>query len=95
MKKFVLQHVGFEQPTEEIMTAWGKWFEEIAGVTVENVGLMAGKEITSNGIKDLAFDSQVTTGYTIIEVENLDEAVKIAQDCPFISGIRVQEVRSM
>jgi hypothetical protein len=95
MKKFVLQHIGFVQPTEEIMAAWGKWFEDISGVTVENVGLMAGAEITSGGVNDLVFDSQVMTGYTVIEVENLDEAIKIAQDCPFITGIKVQEVRSM
>jgi hypothetical protein len=31
----------------------------------------------------------------VIEVENLDEAIKIAQNCPFITGIKVQEVRSM
>jgi hypothetical protein len=95
MKKFILQHIGFVQPTEEIMAAWGKWFEDISGVTVENVGLMAGAEITSGGVNDLAFDSQVTTGYTVIEVENLDEAIKIAQDCPFITSIKIQEVRSM
>jgi len=55
---------------------------------------MAGVEINSAGTRDLAFDSQITTGYTVIEVEDLDEAVKIARDCPFITGVRVQEVRS-
>jgi hypothetical protein len=95
MKKFVLAHIGFEQPTGEIMAAWGKWFEDIAEVTVENVGLLPGKEVSSEGVKEIPFDSQVTTGYTIIEVESLDEAVKIAQDCPFITSLRVQEVRTM
>ena len=94
MSKFVLAHIGFEQPTEEIMAAWMKWFEDIKDVTVENVGLGVGKEVSSDGIKDINFDSQVTTGYTIIEVESLDEAVKIAQACPSITSIKVQEVRS-
>jgi hypothetical protein len=94
MKKFLLAHIGFEQPTDEIMAAWGKWFEAIAEITVENVGLHPGKEVTSGGINDIAFDARVTTGYTIIQVDSLDEAVKIAQDCPFITSIRVQEVRS-
>jgi hypothetical protein len=94
MSKFVLAHIGFEQPTEEIMAAWMKWFENIKDVTVENVGLGVGKEVSSAGIKDINFDSQVTTGYTIIEVESLDEAVKIAQACPSITSIKVQEVRS-
>jgi len=94
MSKFVLAHIGFEQPTEEIMAAWMKWFEDIKDVTVENVGLNPGKEVSSAGIKDITFDDQVTTGFTIIDVENLDEAVKIAQACPSITSIKVQEVRS-
>jgi hypothetical protein len=94
MSKFVLAHIGFEQPTEEIMAAWMKWFEDIKDVTVENVGLGVGKEVSSAGIKDINFDNQVTTGYTIIEVKGLDEAVKIAQACPSITSIKVQEVRS-
>jgi hypothetical protein len=95
MKKFVLTHIGFEQPTEEIMAAWGRWFDEVADVTVENVGLMPGKEVTAGGVKELPFDAQVMTGYTIIEVENQDEAVKLAMSCPFISSVKVQEVREM
>ena len=94
MKKYLLAHIGFQQPTDGIMAAWGKWFESIADVTVENVGLLPGKEVSANGVNDLPFDSQVTTGYTIIEVESLQEALKIAQDCPFITSIKVQEVRS-
>ena len=94
MSKFVLAHIGFEQPTEEIMADWMKWFEDIKDVTVENVGLGVGKEVSSVGIKDINFDSQVTTGYTIIDVESLNEAVKIAQACPSITSIKVQEVRS-
>lgn len=93
MKKFLLAHIGFEQPTDEIMTAWGMWFDAIAEITVENVGLHPGKEVTSGGVKEIASDARVTTGYTIIQAENLDEAVKIARDCPFITSIRVQEVR--
>lgn len=95
MSKFVLAHIGFEQPTEEIMAAWMKWFEDIKDLTVENIGLNPGKEVTSEGIKDINFDAQVTTGFTIIEAENLDKAVKIAQACPFITSIKVQEVRAM
>lgn len=94
MSKFVLAHIGFKQPTDEIMAAWMKWFEDIKDVTVDNVGLGVGKEVSSAGIKDINFDSQVTTGYTIIEVESVDEAVKIAQACPSITSIKVQEVRS-
>jgi hypothetical protein len=95
MKKFVLFHIGFEQPTEEIMGEWNAWFDSISDITVENVGLFPGKEVSSSGIEDLSFDAKVTTGYTIIQVENLDRAVEIAQKCPYITSIKVQEVRNM
>lgn len=29
MKRFMLMHIGFENPTPEIMAAWGKWFERV------------------------------------------------------------------
>ena len=93
MSKFVLAHIGFEQPTDEIMAAWMKWFEDIKEVTVEIIGLNPGKEVSAAGINDTNFDAQVTTGLTIIEVNTLDEAVKIAQACPSITSIKVQEVR--
>ena len=94
MSKFVLAHIGFEQPTDEIMAAWMKWFEEIKDVTVENIGLNPGKEVSMDGIKEIPFDAQVTTGFTIIEVDSLEEAVKIAEACPSITSIKVQEVRA-
>ena len=93
MSKFVLAHIGFEQPTDEIMASWMKWFEDIKEVTVENIGLNPGKEVSAAGIKDINFDAQVTTGFTVIEVDTLDEALKIAQACPSITSIKVQEVR--
>jgi hypothetical protein len=93
MNKFVLVHIGFEQPTPEIMAAWGEWFESIKDITVENVGLGPAKEISSEGVKDLPFDRTAVTGYTVIKVKDSDEAVKIAQACPFITGIELYEVR--
>ncbi len=93
MSKFVLAHIGFEQPSDEIMAAWMNWFEDIKEITVENIGLNPGKEVSAAGIKDIIFDAQVTTGLTIIEVNTLDEAVNIAQACPSITSIKVQEVR--
>jgi hypothetical protein len=95
MKKYILVHKGFEQPTAEIMAAWSQWFEDIAEITIDNVGLHPGKEVSSGGVKDLPFDSEAATGYTLIKAESLDQAVKIAQDCPFITSVRVYEVRSM
>ncbi len=94
MKKFALLHIGFEKPTPEIMQAWGAWFASIKEQTVDMGGLMNGREITKDGTKELAFDLEAITGFNIVEAENMEAAEKMAQSCPFISGIRVYEIRT-
>jgi hypothetical protein len=93
MKRFVLLHYGFEQPTPEIMEAWGAWLESVASRTVDHGGFAAGREITSSGTRDLPMDLESITGYNVIEAESLDAAEELARSNPFIAGIRVYEVR--
>ncbi len=38
MEKFMILHCGFENPTPEIMEAWGRWFESIAHRQVDQGG---------------------------------------------------------
>ena len=70
MKKFVLMHFGFENPAPEIMDAWNAWFESIADHSVENVGFGGGREISKSGTKDLGWDMESITGYSVIEAES-------------------------
>lgn len=86
-------HFGFENPTPEIMNAWNSWFKSIADKTVENVGFSGGREISKSGTKELAWDMESITGYSVIEAESLDDAEKLAQSNPFIESIRIYEVR--
>ena len=94
MKRFVLVQIGFEQPTQERMADWEAWFQSFAEFTVENVGLGPAVEVTAEGTRELPFDRSAVTGYSVIEVESREKALEIAQACPFITGIGVQEVRS-
>ncbi|MEW6272958.1 MAG: hypothetical protein AB1689_27085 [Thermodesulfobacteriota bacterium] len=94
MKTFVLLHYGFEKPTPEIMAAWGKWFEATKDRTVDNVGLGGGREISKAGIRELPLGPESVTGLTIVRADSLDEAEEMARSNPFISSIRVYEVRS-
>lgn len=94
MAKFLLLHIGFEPPTDEIMAKWSEWFGSIADVQVDQVGFMGGKEITADGVADLGWDVSALTGYNIIEAENMDAAVEIAKSNPYISAIRVYELRT-
>ena len=71
MKKFMILHFGFEQPTPEIMEAWGKWFESIADRQKDQGGFNGGREISADGVRDLPWDRDCITGYNIIEAEDL------------------------
>ncbi len=93
MKKFMLLHFGFEQPTAEIMQAWKNWFESIADKQLDQGGFAGGREISADGTRDLPWDMQCITGYNIIAAESLDAAEEIAKSNPFISGIRIYELR--
>ena len=96
MKKFILIQYGFETPTPEIMEAWGKWFGSIGDKMLESVGPFGpGKEISHSGTKDLPMGLDSLTGFSIIQAENMNEAVKIAQACPIITSVGVHEIKSM
>lgn len=97
MKKFILLTYGFEQPSPEIMEAWGAWFASIGDKMVEHGGPAGGggRKITHDGTTDLAFDLNAFTGYVIVNAADLDEATAIAEACPFITRIEVYETRTM
>jgi len=96
MKKFMLLHCGYEEPTKEVMDAWGGWFASIADKTAD-IGspLGPGIEITRNGTASLPMSADAITGYTIITAKDIDEAETIARGCPIVTSIRVYEARSM
>ena len=93
MKKFMLLHFGFQKPTPEIMQAWKAWFESISGQQVEQGGFGAGREISKNGTRDLPWNMDSITGFNIVQAESLDAAEKLARKNPFISSIRIYELR--
>jgi len=90
----MMLHVGFEKPTPEIMEAWGKWFQSVADDSVEHGGLMNGRELSKNGTKDLDWNMESITGYSIVNAESMEDAEKIASTNPFIASIRIYEIRS-
>ncbi len=94
MKKFVFLTYGFEQPTPEIMAAWGAWLESIKDNIVDMGHLSGGREISKAGTKDLPLGLESITGFMIVSADSLDEAEKMAQSNPYISSIRVYELMS-
>lgn len=95
MKKFILLQNGYETPTDEIMEDYGKWFGSIQDKIVDMSTLGKGREITKSGTKKLSMDLESTTGFLIINAEDIDEAVEIAESSPIITNVRVYEAMSM
>jgi hypothetical protein len=93
VKKFVFLHYGFEKPTPEIMSAWGKWFESMKDNIIDMGGhFTGGREISKAGTTGLPLGPESITGFTIVSAKSLDDAEKMAQSNPYISSIRVYEV---
>ena len=92
MKKFFLLTIGFTQPTPKIMDAWNSWFKSIEDKIVDQIGLRNEKEVTKNGITELPMDKDAITGYIVINAEDIDEAINIAQNCPMITSTRIYEI---
>jgi hypothetical protein len=98
MKKFIFLYVGAwpETPTQEIKDAWSNWFASIGDKLIDGGSPFGpGREITHTGTKELPHDKGAVTGYSIINADNIDDAEKIAKDCPIITSVRVYEAMSM
>ena len=94
MKRFMLIHCGFEMPTPEIMQAWNDWFASISEIQIESGGFCNGREITKGGTQELPWDTQALTGFNIIEAADVEAAEKIASTNPFITSIKIYELRT-
>lgn len=93
MKRYMLLHIGFEMPTPEIMQAWNAWFESIADRTIEHGGFHgAARELTHDGVQELKMGPGAITGFSIVKAADIDEAVKLASENPFIDSIRIYEI---
>lgn len=94
MKKFVYLTIGFEKPTEQIMQKWMAWFESMGDAVLERGHLSAGRELSDAGSKELGMDLQAITGFMIVQAEDMDAAVKMAEGNPWITSIRIYELNS-
>ena len=90
MSKFLFVYYGGKMETDpkkqkESMDLWMKWFAGL-GKAVVDAGnpTMPGKMISKGATKDIAGD--VITGYSIIQADSLDAALKIAKGSPQITA---------
>jgi hypothetical protein len=94
LKKFVFLTYGFETPTAEIMNAWGTWFESIKENVIERGHFPRGREISKNGVTELPLGPDSITGFVIVEAASFEDAERMAQSNPYITGIRLYEFKA-
>lgn len=91
MAKFILLYNGPATPPEQmnqelvqkIMGAWKTWMEKLGPAMLDLGQPMAnGRAVVDDGSDKQALG---LTGYSIIEASNMDEAVKLVEDHPFLS----------
>jgi hypothetical protein len=101
MAKYLFVYYGGKPETdpkkmEQVMAVWMKWFGDL-GKAVVDAGAPTKPEklVTRGGVKDVA---NPLAGYSIIQADNLDGAIKLAKSHPDVSAgmeIAVYQLLSM
>ena len=96
VKKFLMLHYGYEEPTPEIMAAWQGWFAKVGDRFVD-IGSPLGNcpEVTKAGTRELSPDTGAATGYSIISADSREDAERLLEGCPIISSVRLYEAMAM
>ena len=69
----------------KMMEAWGEWLGSMGSAVVDKGDAFkaGGKEVSAQGISDT---DNHTTGYTLIEARDFDQALGLAKGSPSIAG---------
>ena len=86
---------------QKVVSDWAAWFERltqqgkaIGGHPLQNEGrIVSGKKGRSVADGPFAESKEAIGGYFYLQVEDMDEAVEIAQQCPGLEYGAVVEVR--
>jgi len=94
MKRYMILHIGYQTPSADLTASWGTWLESLSGRMMDQGGFHGGaREITRAGSRDLPRDLDSITGYNIVMAESLEEAEEIASRNPFVTSVRVYEIK--
>lgn len=92
MGKYVLVYQGgamaeTEEAQQAAMAAWGTWFGSLGPAVVDGGAPFGPSAAVGGGSAKTAL-----TGYSILEADDLDGAVKLAEGCPIIADGGTVEV---
>ncbi len=102
MPRFIFAYHGGKKPEtpeagEALMAKWRNWIADTGPALVEP-GNPVGKSKTVS-LKGVADDGGANplSGYSIVDVKDMDAAIKIAKGCPHLDGgtIEIAEIINM
>ncbi len=93
MNKYLLLYSGGSMPQSEaeqkqIMQAWETWMSKLGKALVDGgdpFTPQAKSIMTDGSVKDGPVDG-MASGYSILEADSLDAAVRLAKNCPVLQG---------
>lgn len=98
MPKYLLAYHGGGMPEGEEaqakeMAAWGAWFEQLGGAVVDGGNPVGqAKTLTSPSASTDGGGANPITGYSVLQADSLQAAVKLAQGCPILKSGGTVEV---
>ena len=98
MAKFLLVYHGGGMPEGEAaqsaaMAAWGTWFQNLGPALADGGNPTSqAKTIATDGSVSDGGGANPASGYSLIEADNMDAAVKLAKGCPVLGGGATIEV---
>ncbi|MDA0366259.1 MAG: YciI family protein [Chloroflexi bacterium] len=98
MPKYLLAYHGGGMPEGEAaqakeMAAWGAWFQKLGSAVVDGgnpVG--ASKTVSAAGAATDGGGANPITGYSVLQADSLQAAVKFAEGCPILASRGTVEV---
>lgn len=97
MPKFVLAYHGkpdiqSKEDGAAHMTAWKAWMTGLGDAVLDpGLPLGASKTVSATGVED-GGGANPLSGITIVEADNIEDAITMAQGCPHLSGTGTIEV---
>jgi len=92
MPRYLFVYHGGSKPASEAegkqsMEAWGKWFGSMGSDVIDG-GNPVGDSTTVHSDGRVAGDggSNPTTGYSVVEARDLEDAIAKARGCPILAG---------
>ena len=96
MKKFVLLYRGGDVPQdkmEELMNDWNEFIHQLGDAQKSGLPFAGGKVVSANGVEDYKSHKDDVSGFSLIEVESEEVALKIAKMAPNVKHGGAVELR--